>query len=132
MKTTTMNSTKVFALISLSLVIFLVAGCGVSGGSNQTSGDGGQPGGQPAAAGHVSLAWDAPTTYVDGTPITGPIGYKVYYGTAPGTYTQIVDVQTATSWSTDTLPHGTWYFEVTCYDSNGSESDFSNEISTTV
>ncbi len=77
MKTATMKNTTVFALISLSFVLFLVAGCGVSGGSNQTSGDGSQPVSQPAAAGHVSLAWDAPTTYVDGTPITGPIGYTV-------------------------------------------------------
>ncbi len=106
----------------------MVTGCGVSGGGNQTT----TGGGQTIGNGHVSLAWDAPTTYVDGTPITGPVGFKVYYGTASGAYTQIVDVHTATNWSTDSLPHGTWYFDVTCYDANGSESDFSNEISTTI
>jgi uncharacterized protein YfaP (DUF2135 family) len=118
----------VLVLISLSLAITMITGCGVSGGSNQTT----TGGGQTTGTGHVSLAWDAPTTYVDGTPISGPIGYKVYYGTSSGAYTYIDDVHTATSWSVNTLTHGTWYFEVTCYDSNGSESDFSNEISTTI
>jgi uncharacterized protein YfaP (DUF2135 family) len=122
-----MKIKTVLALITLSLAITMVTGCGVSGGSNQTTG-----GGQTIADGHVSLAWDAPTTYVDGTPITGPIGFKVYFGTASGAYTQVVDVQTATSWSINTLTHGTWYFDVTCYDSNGIESDFSNEVSTTI
>ncbi len=124
-----MRKKTVLVLILLSLAITTVMGCGVSGGgSNQTTGGGGQA----VGTGHVSLAWDAPTTYVDGTPITGPIGFKVYYGTTSGAYTYIDDVQTATSWSINTLSHGTWYFDVTCYDSNGSESDYSNEISTTI
>ncbi len=123
-----MKKKTLFAFILLFLAITMVTGCGVSGGSNQTT----TGGGQTIGTGQVSLAWDAPTTYVDGTPISGPIGFKVYYGTASGAYTQIVDVHTATNWSINTLTQGTWYFQVTCYDSNGSESDFSNEISTTI
>ncbi len=107
------------------LVISLLWGCGAGG--SVTVEEKVQP-----ANGHVSLAWDAPTQYVDGTTITGPVGYKVYYGTASGAYTKIVDVQTALTCDLNSLPHGTWYFAVTCYDSNGSESDFSNEINTTL
>ncbi len=123
-----MRKKTLFAFILLFLGITMVTGCGVSGGGNQTTAGGKQTSGD----GQVSLAWDAPTTYVDGTPITGTLGYKVYYGTASGAYAYTVDVQTATSWTINSLSHGTWYFEVTCYDSNGSESDFSNEISTTI
>ncbi len=112
----------------LSLAITIVTGCGVSGGSYQTTTGGGQTGG----TGQVSLAWDAQTTYIDGTTIIGPVGYKVYYGTEPGTLTHIVDVQTATSCSIDSLPHGTWYFAVACYDANGIEGALSQEISTTI
>ncbi len=124
-----MRKKTVLVLILLSLVITMVMGCGVSGGgSNQTTGSSGQGGNTSI----VSLAWDPQTTYLDGTTIAGPVGYKVYYGNVSGTYTHIVDVQNATSCSLDSLPHGTWYFAITCYDSNGIEGALSQEISTTI
>ncbi len=186
-----MKIKTVLALISLSLVLNMIIGCGKSGGSNQTttiSGDiqtgtsnqggsnqngtnnsdpnqtgtsgvstgetitsgvstgetgtssgndqppvvAGDGTGQTVATNNVSLAWDMPTTYVDGTPLTDLAGFKVYYGTASGVYPQVVDVRNATSFSSGALGPGTYYFAVTAYDTYGSESEFSNEISTTI
>src|SRR4030042_1896878 len=39
-----------------------------------------------------TLSWDAPTTNADGTPLTDLAGYKVYYGTASGTYGTPINV----------------------------------------
>lgn len=80
--------------------------------------------GRPASAGTVSLAWDP-------VPDTDVAGYRVYYGTAPGNYSQSVDVgnttQTTVSGLTDCT---TYYFGVKAYDTAGNEStDYSNEIS---
>ncbi len=88
--------------------------------------------GETVVTNNVSLAWDMPTTYVDGTPLTGLAGFKVYFGTASGVYPQIIDIGKMTSYASGTLGPGTYYFAVTAYDSYGSESEFSNEISTTI
>ncbi len=88
--------------------------------------------GQPVVTNNVLLAWDMPTTYVDGTPLTNLAGFKVYYGTVSGVYPQVIDIGDMTSYSSGTLGPGTYYFVVTAYDSYGSESEFSNEISTTI
>ncbi len=82
-------------------------------------------------AGNVTLAWDAVTTNIDGTPCTDLGGYKIYYGTAPQTYTHVIDVGNVTQY-TITLSQGTYYFAVTAYNTAGAESEFSNEISTVV
>jgi hypothetical protein len=110
---------KIFSIFCISLIITVLAGCG--GSSSQTSG-----------TGSVSLAWDVPTTYVDGTPATGMVGFKVYYGTASRTYTHIIDVKTDPSCTVNYLAPGTYYFAITAYDSSGIESDYSNELSKTI
>jgi Fibronectin type III domain len=35
--------------------------------------------------GVLELSWTPPTTKVDGSPMTDVVGYRVYFGTAPGT-----------------------------------------------
>jgi hypothetical protein len=73
------------------------------------------------------VAWDAV-----GDPNLA--GYRIYYGTAPGTYLQPigkgieVDMSTTTYTVTE-LTSGTWYFVATAYDSRGGESSHSNEAS---
>ena len=96
------------------------------------SGCGGSGGNQTGPTGSVSLAWTAPTTYVDGTPITDLAGFKVYYGTASGNYTHVIVVQNVTNCTIYPLAQGTYYFAVTSYDASGSESDFSAELSKTI
>ncbi len=78
------------------------------------------------AAASVSLAWD---------PSAGPdvTGYRLYQGSASGTYTNVVDVGNATNAMVPNLVGGaTYFFAVTAYDSLGLESIFSNEVSYTV
>ena len=88
-----------------------------------------------AWAGTATLSWAAPTTDVTGTPLTNLAGYKVYYGTASATYTQVVDVGLTSTPATPTyvvtnLADGnTFYFTVTAYSSSANESGFSGEAS---
>ncbi len=105
---------------------------GTSSGTDQPPVVGGDGTNQTVAPNNVSLAWDMPTTYVDGTPLTDLAGFKVYYGTESGIYPQVIDVRDTTSYSSGALGPGTYYFAVTAYDSYRSESEFSNEISTTI
>jgi hypothetical protein len=77
----------------------------------------------PAVAGTVSLAWDSVAD-------TDLAGYRIYYGTSPGVYTQSVDVgnvtQTTISGLTDCA---NYYFGVKAYDTAANEStNYSNEI----
>lgn len=74
----------------------------------------------------VSLAWDPVTS-------TGLTGYKVYVGTAPGSYGTPVDVGNVTLSPVNGLFVGmTYYFVVTAYNSDGTESLPSVEVSTTI
>jgi hypothetical protein len=84
--------------------------------------------------GVVTLTWDAPTTFTDGSslnPLTALSTYKIYYGAAPHIYTQTVNVPnpgTTTITQTLNLSSGTYYFAVTTVDTLGHESDYSNEV----
>lgn len=73
----------------------------------------------------VNLAWDA-------SPTPSVAGYTVYYGPAPGNYTNQLSAGSALTLKTPTLPDGLYYFTVTAHDTNGVESDYSNVISTNI
>ncbi len=73
----------------------------------------------------ISLGWDA-------SPLGDLAGYKVYYDTdSTGfPYANTVDVGTDTSYTLSGLPLGTtFYLAVTCYDTDGNESWYSEEVS---
>jgi hypothetical protein len=75
-------------------------------------------------AAEVTLAWDA-------SPDTNVVGYRIYFGVAPRTYTNSVpfgNVTTATV--SNLLGNATYYFAATAVDDLGQESDFSGEVST--
>jgi hypothetical protein len=73
------------------------------------------------------LSWQAPTQYTDGSPLT-QAGYKVYYGPAPGNYTNNVPVSGGQTTQTEiALQPGSWSFAVTALDAAGNESAKSNE-----
>jgi hypothetical protein len=80
----------------------------------------------PALAGDAALTWDAPTTNVDGSPLTDLAGYKVYYGTTSGNYSTSIDVGNQTTYTVTGLGTGTFYFAITAYDTSGYESGYSN------
>jgi hypothetical protein len=84
------------------------------------------------------LTWDAPTTNTDGSslnPLTDLSIYKIYYGTASQTYTQMVSVTNpgiTTITKTLNLSPGTYYFTVTTVNISGQESSYSNEVIKTI
>lgn len=73
----------------------------------------------------MTLAWDPPS---DGVTV----GYVVYYGQAPQTYTWQQDVGFVTGYTVQNLQPGAYYFAVRAKDSAGTLSDPSNEVATTV
>ena len=57
-------------------------------------------------------------------------GYKIYYGTESNTYEASIDAGNATQYLIADLKPGTiYYFAAKAYDANGTESDFSEELS---
>jgi hypothetical protein len=86
-----------------------------------------------AFAGFATISWDPPVTNADGTPVNDLAGYKIYYGTSPGNYSQNIDVGNVTTYTVTNLPEGiTYYFVATAYDIARNESADSNEISKTI
>jgi hypothetical protein len=81
----------------------------------------------PPADKTITLAWDPPTTDVNGNPISNLGGYILYYGPSPGNYDHSIDVGNVTTYSV-TLPPGAWYLSTRAYIAQGFESDYSNEI----
>ena len=70
----------------------------------------------------VTLAWDA-------SPSAAVAGYRVYWGTNSRAYFGVTNAGLVLTQSV-VLPHRCrWFFAATAYDTNGLESDFSNEVS---
>ncbi len=102
------------------IVLLAITGCG-GGKSNNPS------------VGSVNLEWAPPSTYTDGSAFSPANigGYKIYFGTIPGSYTENRNVGNTTSIEISNLNLPTkenYYAAVTVYDSDGYESAFSNEV----
>jgi len=116
------------ALLLLAIASLLVA----CGGGNSGPGPGGGGGGAvvcttgPAPA---VLTWDT---------VSDPdlLGYRIYYGTAPGMYFQPRgggDPVNVTTYTVMGLTSGTtYYFATTAYGTTQFESAFSNEVCNTI
>jgi len=77
-------------------------------------------------AGEVTLAWD-PNTETD------IAGYRIYYGLMSRSYDHFLDVGNNTTCVVTGLEQGrTYYFAATAVNTAKIESDFSNEVSTTL
>lgn len=76
----------------------------------------------PVHAGQsATLSWDSSGNL-------NAAGYKIYYGTASGNYTNWIDVGNVTNAAISGLAADTtYYFAATTYDSYGNESSYSNE-----
>jgi hypothetical protein len=97
-------------LFSVLLLVFLLILIGCGGGADTDSG------------GTIKLTWESTTD-------PALAGYKIYYGTASGTYDHFIDVGNVTTYKLTGLTQGQTYFIVaTTYTSNN-ESGYSNEIS---
>lgn len=99
---------------------FLMAACGGGSSGSENSSSGGPS--NPPAAGAAVLEWDAVVA-------TNLAGYRVHYGTAPGSYQQTVSTGSSTTHTLTGLNSGTrYYFAVTAVDTSGAESGHSNEV----
>ena len=79
-----------------------------------------------AFCGQATLAWDPASA-------SSLAGYKVYYGTVSRNYPFAVDAGTQTTATITGLTAGaTYYFAATAYDTAGTESAFSSEVTYTV
>lgn len=84
-------------------------------------------------AGDVTLSWDPPSFNEDGSTIINLSGYNLYYGTTSRDYTHNVHIGNVTTYQIANLTDGaTYYMAITAYDSSGSESNYSDEISITL
>jgi hypothetical protein len=73
----------------------------------------------------LTLTWDS-------SPSPEIVGYRLYYGTASGDYTNSIATGNLTATTVSGLSAGvTYYFAVTAFTADGLESDFSNEVSYT-
>ena len=109
------------ATLLLAMSLFLI-GCG-DVASVEGIGTGG--------SNSLMLSWVAPTTNEDGSTLDDLAGYKLYYGTQPGQYSQVITVGDFTTSEIGGLGSGTYFLTVTAYDIYGNESNFSNEINHT-
>lgn len=75
-----------------------------------------------SAAAQVTYTWNP-------SPTTNVTGYKLYYGVASRTYTNVVDVGAATNATVTQVEGVLYYAAATAYNGVGIESDFSNETS---
>ncbi|WKZ32642.1 MAG: hypothetical protein QY316_12120 [Thermodesulfobacteriota bacterium] len=110
----------------LLLLLFLVLGCGGGGGEGGGSAGSGE---EPFRS--VDVAWDPPDTRQNGTALSNEEigGYRVHYGAESGNYNTIVDVGGATSLTIEDIPSDSdMYVAVTIYDTEGLESNFSDEL----
>lgn len=89
---------------------------------------------QQASMGSATLSWQAPTTRTDGTPLTNLAGYRIRYGTAPGSYNNVLTIPNGgiTSAVVSNLPPATYYFVASAYDTTGAESSNSSPVSKAV
>ena len=120
-------SKNLFALLTM----MLLGACSGGGGADSVSG-----GLVQDRAEGVVLAWVAPVEREDGTPISMAeiAGYRVYYGTAQGSYPNQVDIADRDTMQTtlSDLETGTYHIVVTTYDMDGRESTFSQEVTASI
>ena len=85
---------------------------------------------------NITLAWAAPAERENNDPISLSeiAGYKIYYGTAPGQYTNSVTINdgSAIDYTFQNFTAGSYYFVVTTVDTEGRESQFSSAVMITI
>jgi hypothetical protein len=89
-----------------------------------------------AATGSLTISWNAPTTRMDGSPLSlSEIdGYCIFLGDSPSNLTMRVDLNegSVTSHTLNNLPVGSYFVAVSVYDTDGQASEYSNTVEMTV
>ena len=79
-------------------------------------------------AADLILTWDAATNASDGIPVADVAGYRLYYGTTSGGYSNMIPAGLSLTATVTNLQAGTlYYFAVTAYNDAG-ESRLSDEL----
>ena len=87
-----------------------------------------------SSTGSVTLSWTAPSENEDGSPLEDLSGYRIYWGTTSGNYSNslTIDDTGLTTYVIDNLAPGTYEFVATSFNAAGVESDYSNAATKTV
>lgn len=87
-----------------------------------------------AQGGNITLAWIAPQTNADGSPLTNLAGYRVRYGTRSGSYSNMVQIDNphVLNHMLKSLSPSTYYLTVSAYNALNIESSASAEVSKSV
>ena len=82
-----------------------------------------------ASTNSITLSWQPPTVNEDGSTLSDLAGYKIYYGTESGNYSQAIQVNNPglASYVVENLVPATYYIVATSFNRDGVESEFSNE-----
>lgn len=85
---------------------------------------------EPVATGSKLISWTPPTLNNDGTPLQDLTGYRLYYGTVSGQYTETVTINSpgVSSHLLDDITTGTYYLVMTSVNSKNIESVYSGEL----
>jgi hypothetical protein len=114
---------KMKLLVCIAFLLSL-SGCG-GAGSDVTVVDRGD--------GTARVSWSQPDQNEDGSPLTDLAGYRIYYGNAPGDYDNTITIDKGlSSYMIESLDEPDWYFAMTAFNSQGIESDYSDEVYTTI
>ena len=86
------------------------------------------------ATGSATLSWTPPTQNTDGSALNNLAGYKVYWGTSQGNYSNSVTIANPglATYVVSQLTPAQWHFAVTAYSATGFESGYSNSVSKTI
>ena len=85
-------------------------------------------------SGWAVVSWTPPTTTANGSALTDLAGYELFYGRSPSELTHSVKIPDVrvTRTTVRGLDSGTWYFVVTSYTTDGTQSPPSNVVSRTI
>lgn len=123
-------SQNVKIIITTFLFVILV-GCGGARTETSTNSNTSKTDGLDIGTGTATLDWMPPTENTDGSPLEDLAGYKVYYGTTEGVYSNVITINSAgiTTYVIDNLSNGrTYYFVLTAFNSSGDQSSYSAVI----
>lgn len=122
-----MSRSTIRSILIYIAFLFYLSGCAQGG-----SGDGDSSGINvlPKGNGTALVSWSPPIENTNGTTLTDLAGYKIRYGTFPGSYGDTITINNAglTSYLVENLGASDWYFVMTAFNSSGIESTYSPEV----
>jgi hypothetical protein len=79
----------------------------------------------------ANLSWSVPTANTDGTAIADLAGFTIVYGNSQTALDQTIriDNATASNYTLENFPSGTYYFAIKAFTTGGAESSLSNMVS---